>query len=112
MAIGLIDISDLYGTAEICRTKHYVTYGGGPEGGFVFFGCAPDPGWYKWHRDWFKKATYAKVEAGQVAFLMHADGSEQIAILPDDWDTTVNLEELAETVLIADDDFMLENESL
>ncbi len=39
---------------------------------------------------------------------MHEGGSEQIAILPDSWETTVNLEALAETVMIADDGFMQE----
>ena len=65
-------------------------------------------GWYRWNREWFTKAVYTKVETGQVAFLMHDGGSEQIAILPDSWETTVNLEALAETVTIANDGSMQE----
>ena len=72
----------------------------------MYFDSPRKPGWYKWHRDWFKKPAYAKVEKGQVAFLVNADGSERITILPDSWDTTVDLDTLAETVIIADDGFM------
>ena len=96
---------DLYGYTEIYGAKHYITYGGGPEGGFVYFASERDSNrgnWYTWDRDWFKKPTYTKVVEGQVAFLIHSDGSEQIAILPDRWETEVNLEALAETVIIAD----------
>ena len=98
------EIDTLFGFTHIHGVKHYITYGGGPEGGFVYF-ASQRPGessWFKWHRDWFKEAVYTKVLEGQVAFLIHADGSEQIAILPDSWDRTVNLEALAETVIIAD----------
>ena len=103
-------IETLYGFTHIYGAKHYITYGGGPEGGFVYFISERRRrgGWYRWNRDWFAKAVYTKVETGQVAFLLHDDGSEQIAILPDTWDTTVNLEALAETVMIADDGFMRE----
>ena len=55
-----------------------------------------------------ERAVYTKVVDGQVAFLIHADGSEKIAILPDKWETEVDLEALAETVIIADDCFMQE----
>ena len=101
-------IKTLFGSTTFSGAKHYVTYGGGPEGGFVYFLSRRrgKGGWYRWHRDWFKKAVYTKVVEGQVAFLIQAGGSEQIAILPDSWDTTVNLEALAETVIIADDCFM------
>ena len=27
----------LYGWTTIYQTKHYITYGGGPEGGYVYF---------------------------------------------------------------------------
>ena len=103
------EVSSLYGTTEIYKTKHYVTYGGGPEGGFVYFASPRKSGWYKWHRDWSKKPAYTKVDKGQVAFLVNADGSEQIAVLPGNWERTVDLDELAETVIIADDAFMQEN---
>ena len=83
---------------------------GGPRGGFVYFISERRRrgGWYRWKRDWFAKAVYTKVVDGQVAFLIHADGSEKIAILPDKWETEVDLEALAETVIIADDCFMQE----
>ena len=102
------EIDTLLGFTHISGVKHYITYGGGPEGGFVYF-TSQRPGkssWFTWHRDWFKEAVYTKVKKGQVAFLMHSDGSEQITILPDNWDTTIDLEALAETVIIADDRFM------
>ncbi len=103
-------IEPLFGFTHIRNVKHYITYGGGPEGGFVYF-TGQRPGkssWFKWHRNWCKEAVYTKVVDGQVAFLIHTDGSEQIAILPDSWDTTADSEALAETVIIADDCFMQE----
>ena len=104
------EIDTLFGFTHIAGVKHYITYGGGPEGGFVYF-ASQRPGkssWFTWHRDWFKEAVYTKVKKGQVAFLMHSDGSEHITILPDNWDTEVDLEALAETVIIADDFYMQE----
>ena len=73
------ELETLFGFTNIYGTKHYITYGGGPEGGFVYFTSRRrgKGGWYKWHRDWFKRAVYTKVVEGQVAFLMHADGSEK-----------------------------------
>ena len=102
------EIETLFGFTHIEGVKHYITYGGGPESGFVYF-TSQRPGksaWFRWHRDWFKTNVYTKVVEGQVAFLMFADRSKKITILPDTWDTTVDLESLAETVIIADDGFM------
>ena len=104
------EIGPLFGFTHFAGVKHYITYGGGPEGGFVYF-TSQRPGkssWFTWHRDWFKEAVYTKVKKGQVAFLMHSDGSEQITILPDNWEREVDLEALAETVIIADNCFMQE----
>ena len=104
------EIDTLFGFTHIGGVKHYITYGGGPEGGFVYF-TSQRPGksaWFRWHRDWFTTAVYTKVKKGQVAFLMHADGSEPIAVLPNRWEQTVDIEEIAETVIIADDGFMQE----
>ena len=67
-----------------------------------------EPGWYRWHRESLCKAEYTKIEKGQVAFLIHEDGTEQIGVLPDNWDEVLDLDELAETVIIADDAFMQE----
>ena len=99
-----IDRDSLYGNTTIDGVKHFVTYGGGPEGGYVYF---PGQGWKKWHRDWFQEASYAKVQHGQVAFLINADGSEEIAVIPFDWGDEATYD-LAETVIIADDAFMEE----
>ena len=42
----------LYGWAHIGNcTRHYITYGGGPEGGRVK-SCGG--GWFAWHRNWWK----------------------------------------------------------
>ena len=103
------EISTLYGVTQIFGSKHYVTYGGGPEGGFVYLPRSRKPGWYKWHRDWFQKPRYTYIEKGQVAFLIQPDGSEEMAILPANWENTVDLEELAEIVIVADEGFMEEN---
>ena len=103
------EISTLYGVTEIFGSKHYVTYGGGPEGGLVYLPRSRKPGWYKWHRDWFQKPKYSKVEKGQVAFLIQSDGSEEIAILPDGWENNADVDDLAEIVIIADEAFMEEN---
>ena len=107
------ELETLFGFTHIYGTKHYVTYGGGPEGGFVYFASERrgKGNWYRWHRDWFKKAVYTKIVEGQVAFLMHSDGSEQITILPSNWDREVDLDALAETVIIADDFTMRELEA-
>ena len=55
-----------------------------------------------------KSRLTPRLREGQVAFLVNGDGSEKITILPDSWDTTVDLDTLAETVIIADDGFMQE----
>jgi len=95
-----------YGTTYICNVKHIVLYGGGPEGGLVFFNKKRRKGWYKWHRDWFQYAKYEKITEGQVA-TKHASGEdEKFAILPSNW------EELGygddEDIMILDDDRMFE----
>ena len=102
------EIDTLFGFTHIAGVRHYITYGGGPEGGYVYF-ASQRPGkssWFRWHRDWFKEAVYTKIVEGQVAFLIHSDSSEQITILPERWETEVDLEALAETVIIADHGFM------
>ena len=58
------EIDTLFGSTHIRGAKHYITYGGGPEGGFVYF-TNQRPGkssWFTWHRDWFKEAVYTKVK--------------------------------------------------
>ena len=104
------EFDTLYGTVEIKDVRHYITYGGVPQGGFVYFADQEKQGWYRWDRDYFQEASYTKIETGQVVFLVHEDGSEEIGVLPDNWEDTVNKDRLAETVMIADAYFMLARE--
>lgn len=114
LAFVPIDRDNLCGTTTIDGVKHFVTYGGGPEGGYVYLPGKGEPlasgasgqGWHKWRRDWYQEAIYNKVEHGQVAFLINADGSEEIAVIPFDWGDEAY--DLAETVIFADDAFMEE----
>ena len=81
------EFDTLYGTVEIKDVRHYITYGGGAEGGFVYFADQEKKqGWYRWDRGWFQEASYTKIETGQVVFLVHEDGSEEIGVLPDNWE--------------------------
>jgi len=100
------EFEDLAGCTTIYETKHYVTYTGGPEGGYVYFYKEREPGWYTWHREALCKPEYTMIEKGQVCFLIHDDGSEQIGVLPDSWDEVLDVDSLAESVIIADDHFM------
>ncbi len=38
-------LGNFYGSVNIYKTEHVVTYGGGPEGGYVYFYKERDPGW-------------------------------------------------------------------
>ena len=76
----------LYGKCRIYETDHYITYGGGPEGVYVYFHREREPGWYYWHRGWFGKPTYTKIETCQVVFRIYEDGCEFIAVVPDGWE--------------------------
>ena len=41
--------------------EHFITYGGGPEGGFVYFGENREPGhhgWYSWNQEWGEVVSY------------------------------------------------------
>ena len=80
------------GTTRIYQTKHYITYGGGPEGGYVYFYREREAGWYKWERDWFKPPSYTKID-GTVAMTIMDDGSERIGALPENWEEVVEFDE-------------------
>ena len=83
-----VEWETLYGSTTIYETKHFLTYGGGPEGGFVYFYRERPAGWYRWERDWGTEPTYTKIPGGQVATAW-IDDVEKIGILPDDdydWD--------------------------
>ncbi len=71
---------------KVCEweTDHYITYGGGPEGGYVYFYREREPGWYSWNRELFQEPTYTKIDEGQVVFSITEDGSEFIVVVPDD----------------------------
>jgi hypothetical protein len=45
------DWEPLYGNNRTYETDHYLTYGGGPEGGYVYVSRERDPGWYSWNRE-------------------------------------------------------------
>ena len=70
----------------IYQTRHITTYGGGPEGGYVYFFRERAPGWYKWSRDWFQEPKYEKITSGKVINKHSCDEDEKIAIVPEDWE--------------------------
>ena len=75
----------VYGATTIYWTEHYITYSGGPEGGYVFFFRERAAGWYSWTRDWGEEPQYTKID-GKLA--QKFDGSsEYIAIVPYDYET-------------------------
>ena len=98
-----IEWDNLYGKCRIYRTDHYITYGGGPEGGYVYFYREREPGWYSWNRGWLEKPTYTKIE-GVVVFRIDEDGSEFIAVVPNGrWEYEADEDE---TIIIGDHDEM------
>ena len=99
-----VEWETLYGSTRVSQTKHYITYGGGPEGGYVYFYRERKAGWYKWERDWFKPPTYAKRD-GTVAMIIMDDGSERIGVLPENWEGVVEFDDDWHDI-IGDDDTM------
>ena len=67
----------LYGCRTIYRVKHFITYGGGPEGGYVFLEEGfpnMDPGWYRWRRA-TGRPTYEPLEPNEtVIYRSNSDG--------------------------------------
>ena len=98
----------LYGCTEIYETQHYLTYGGSPEGGYVFFYREREQGWYRWSRTWGEGPTYERITSGQVAIKHAQDEDEKIMVLPE------NLEELGygddDDIMIMDNSFMIEQD--
>ncbi len=105
-----IDWETVYGSCTIYRTKHYITYGGGPEGGFVYLFREHEAGWYRWHRDWGTVVSHTRVEDGVVAF-NHADGGEQIGVLPHDWED-YDWDDYEGEMAVMGDDVMQEQSAL
>ena len=97
-----VDWETLYGKCRIHRTDHYITYGGGPEGGYVYFYREREPGWYSWHRDWLQIPTYIKLE-GIIVFRINDDGNEFIAPVPNGIEIE---EDEDETIIVGDHDEM------
>ena len=98
----------LYGCTEINQTRHYLTYGGSPEGGYVFFYREREQGWYRWSRDWGEGPTYERITSGQVAIRHAQDEDDKIMVLPENW------EELGygddDDIMIMDNSFMIEQD--
>ena len=95
-----VDWETLYGKCRIYQTDHYITYGGGPEGGYVYFYREREAGWYHWHRDWNGKPEYTQIEDGIVVFRIDEDGCECVAIVPHMWE----YEQDEDNVIIIGDD--------
>ena len=92
-----VEWESLYGSTTIYRTKHFITYGGGPEGGYVYFYREREAGWYSWERNWGTPPVYTKVE-GQIAFCF--GDSELIAVVPHDYEPPED-----EEIIIASEDW-------
>ena len=95
-----IDWSTVHGSTKIYQTKHIITYGGGPEGGFVYFYREREAGWYSWDRGWFQPAVYTKVD-GKIA-VWWDDDVEKIGVVPHDYEPGED-----ETIM---DDELMQNE--
>ena len=95
----------VYGSTEIYKTKHFLTYGGGPEGGYVYFYKEREPGWYAWTRDWGTPPTYTKLDG--VLVQKFEDYVEYVSVAPYDFEPTD--EENDEITIL--DKFMMEEDN-
>lgn len=91
----------VYGSTRIYQTNHILTYGGGSEGGYVYFYREREPGWYAWERNWGEPPSYTKIYAMLV--MRFEDDVEQLAVVPLDFELT---EEENEDITILDSDLM------
>ena len=66
----------LYGLAHIGNhDRHYLTYGGGPEGGIMKnYG----DGWFAWHRNWNERIQYTRMPDALDIRCKNDDGHEAI----------------------------------
>ena len=62
----------LYGFAHIANhDRHYITYGGGPEGGIVkSYGA----GWFAWRRNWNERIQYTRIPDALDVIYRNGDG--------------------------------------
>ena len=47
-----IEWEAVYGSTTIYATQRFITHGGGPGGGYVYFYRERPAGWYRWERSW------------------------------------------------------------
>ena len=99
-----IDWTTVYGSTVIYKTKHIITFGGGPDGGFVYFYREREAGWYSWTRDWFRSPVYTKVD-GKIAIWWDDDGVEKISVVPPDYEPDAD-----DNIRIMEDDIMQHEE--
>ena len=98
-----VEWTTVYGSTEIYKTKHIITYGGGPDGGFVYFYKEREAGWYSWDRDWFRPPVYTKVD-GKIA-IWWDDDVEKIGVVSHDYEPDEN-----EDIRVMNDDIMQHEE--
>ena len=98
-AAPYVEWETMYGSIVIYKTKHFLTYGGGPEGGYVYFHREREPGWYRWERAWFQPPVYAKLD-GQIA-IWWDENVERIGVVPHDYEPPEG-----EDITILDEDLM------
>ena len=68
----------VYGTTGINGANHIITYGGGPEGGYVMMNSA----WYEWNREWFNLATYRWLVGKKLIWRHLDDEDEKCKVVP------------------------------
>lgn len=101
-----IEWETLYGADMIYRTKHWVTQGGGPYGGYVYFYKERPEGWYRWCTTWGGDQVYERIRSGIMVWRHAYDEDEKCAIIPDNYEELGI--ELDEDTMIMDDDRMKE----
>ena len=99
-----IEWETVYGVPTIYQSRHILTYGGGPEGGYVYFYKEREPGWYKWSRTWSQEPKYEKIAHGKIVNKYSPDEDEKIALVPESWTPPEDDEET--TYVVMDDDVM------
>ena len=77
-----IEWEAVYGSTTIYGTQHFITHGGGLEGGYVYFRERP-AGWYRWERSWGTPPTYTKL--GGVLIQRFEDNQEYVAHVSEDF---------------------------
>ncbi len=97
-----MDWETVYGAVNVYKTKHLVTYGGGHEGGYVYFWKEGDPGVVPLAPDTVPLPTYSEILTGQVATKFEEGGDEYIGVPPDNLES-LRLPDSGENSVISDD---------